>query len=348
MTTPQEQAGAASPTGASTFDLGELASVCAHYDVGEIVRVLDYPRGSRRAPKVVLDTSTGRYLLKRRARGKDDPYRVAFCHDLQLDLASRGFPAPRLIGTRVGNNSMVQLRDRVYELFEFVEGETFDRTPEPCRHAGALLCSLHGLAREYVSRWPVPVWSFHDDGLVRRRLERVLASGVAPAESRELWKLYQRAAAEASAVPAQGTAVQLLHGDWHPGNMVFRAGRVVAVVDFDGARMGPVLHDLAAGVMQFSMARVGLDPDAWPDALDANRFAAFVAGYRPGPAGLDALAALMAEALIAELAGPVANTGTFAGREAAPFVRMTVRKTRWLLQHSEALARLATKSARGR
>jgi len=43
---------------------------------------------------VLLDTSTGVYLLKRRARGKDDPFRVAFCHDLQLYLTSRGFPRP--------------------------------------------------------------------------------------------------------------------------------------------------------------------------------------------------------------------------------------------------------------
>lgn len=352
MTTPQEQAGAVPPpdgVGSSTFALGELASVCAHYEVGEIRRVLEYRKGSRRSPKVVLDASTGVYLLKRRARGRDDPYRVAFCHDLQLYLVSRGFPATRLIGTHLKNNSMVQLNGRVYELFEFIEGETFDRTPPPCQHAGELLRLLHGLAREYHSRWPPPAWSYHDDPLVRQRLARVIARGVAPAEGRELRRLYDAAAAAANSFPEAHapSSVQLLHGDWHPGNMIFRAGRVVAVVDFDGARTGPVAHDLAAGLLQFSLARVGVDPGAWPDGLDAHRFAAFVRGYRPGPEGLGALPGLMAEALVAELVGPIALTGSFAGREAAPFIRMTLRKGLWLLENAARLTSLAAKSARG-
>ncbi|HZW10833.1 MAG TPA: phosphotransferase [Phycisphaerales bacterium] len=353
MSTPPEKAASAlTPPGAkadrrSSFDLGELASVCAHYDVGDIRRVLEYRKGSRRSPKVLLDTSTGRYLLKRRARGRDDPYRVAFCHDLQLYLAASGFPATRLIGTRLGNNSMVQLGDRVYELFEYVEGEPFDRTATPCEHAGALLARLHALARDYHPRWPAPAWSYHDDQAVRVRLGQIVDRGIAAPEAGELRRVYDAAAALAA--PPKGRKrprVQLLHGDWHPGNMIFRDRRVAAVVDFDGARTGPVAPDVATGALQFALTRVGLDADAWPDALDAERFAAFLRGYGSAGEAVDPklLPPLMTESLIAEVAAPVALTGSFGGLPPDPFVRMVLRKSRWLLRHADKLAALGARS----
>ena len=342
MTTP------AAHTARSTFGLGELAGVCAHYDIGTIHRVYEFKEGSRRSPKAVLETDRGRYLVKRRARGRDDPYRVAFCHDLQLALHATGFPLPRLIGTQAGNNSMVQLNERVYELFEFVEGSPFDRTPEPCEDAGRVLATLHRLVREYQPRWPVPVWSFHDDAHLRDRLGEIAARDIARGDILELGGLYTLAATHASpAGDGHAPGGQLLHGDWHPGNMIFRSNRVVAVLDFDGARRGPITHDLANGLLQFSLTRVGTNPDDWPDALDAHRFAAFLRGYGSAALQLDlaTLPALMAEALVAEIVSPIALSGSFAGREAGPFVRMALRKGRWLLGHADQLVALAKRSA---
>ena len=348
MSTTNDHTGPApAPHARSAFALGELAGVCAHYDLGEIRGVFEFRKGSSRSPKVLLETANGRYLLKRRARGRDDPYRVAFSHDVQLFLHGAGFPTARLVGTARGNNSMVQLNDRVYEVFAFVEGEAFDRTPPPCESAGRLLARLHALLRDYQPRWPAPAWSFHNDDGVRASLDLLVQRAVRGAA--ELRSLYHDAtyAALPKAARRSAPGAQLLHGDWHPGNMIFRNGRVAAVLDFDGARSGLTLHDLAAGVLQFSLARVRTDPDHWPDALDATRFAAFLRGYGPVSADLATLPGLMAESLIAELVAPIAATGRFAGRDPAPFVRMVVRKGRWLLARAPALAALAGKSAAG-
>ncbi|QKK09918.1 MAG: phosphotransferase [Planctomycetota bacterium] len=140
----------------------------------------------------------------------------------------------------------------------------------------------------------------------------------------------------------------MLHADWHPGNMVFRDGTVAAVLDFDGARLGPVLLDIASGSLQFSMTRVGVNPDDWPDGLDAHRFAAFLRGYGPEAigAGLRSLPAMMGAALVGEVVAPVAATGTFAGRDPGPFLRMVCRKTAWLIENASKLESLAKRSAR--
>jgi hypothetical protein len=131
--------------------------------------------------------------------------------------------------------------------------------------------------------------------------------------------------------------------------MIFRSQRVVAVLDFDAARTGMIAADVATGALQFSLMRVGVDADAWPDALDAERFAAFLRGYGSAGARVDPaiLPGLMTESLIAEIAAPVALTGPFGGRDPVPFVRMAVRKTDWLLGQAGKLARLAARSLAG-
>src|SRR5215203_2493352 len=116
MPTPSNQpSGASGASGASgvsgtgtarqtgqreAFSPEELAIVLSHFDIGIIDSIVDYPKGSRKAPKLLIVSEQGKFLLKRRARGKDDPYKVAFAHALQLYLASKQFPLPHLIGTR--------------------------------------------------------------------------------------------------------------------------------------------------------------------------------------------------------------------------------------------------------
>src|SRR5690349_207543 len=92
----------AQPRGAGgqreSFGAEELAIVMSHFDIGVIDSIVEFPRGSRKAPKLLVVSEQGKFLLKRRAGGRNDPYKVAFSHALQLHLAAKQFPLPHLIG----------------------------------------------------------------------------------------------------------------------------------------------------------------------------------------------------------------------------------------------------------
>ena len=60
-----------------------------------------------------------------------------------------------------------------------------------------------------------------------------------------------------------------------------------------------------------------------------------------GQQALSALPWLMAQALIAEAAVPVAATGAFHGRDPAPFLRMVARKAQWFTDHPADVLSLA-------
>src|SRR5450631_528953 len=120
------------------FGAEELVIVMSHFDIGPIASVKEFARGSRKAPKLLITSEKGEYLLKRRAKGKDDPFKVAFSHALQLFLATKQFPLPHLIGTRTDNNSMLQNAGSVYELFEYIRGHTYDSSLESTFDAGKI------------------------------------------------------------------------------------------------------------------------------------------------------------------------------------------------------------------
>src|SRR5881398_3691120 len=155
------------------FSPEELAIVLSHFDIGVIDSIVDYPKGSRKAPKLLIVSEQGKFLLKRRARGKDDPFKVAFCHAIQLYLASKQFPLPHLIGTRKENNSMLQWRNGVYELFEYIPGQAYPQTLESTFDSGRVLALYHKLLENFKSEWKPPTGSYHQSPAVEQGLKQI-------------------------------------------------------------------------------------------------------------------------------------------------------------------------------
>src|SRR5580698_896152 len=143
------------------FSAEELAVVLSNFEIGTVESVVEFPRGSRKAPKLLIVSEQGKFLLKRRARGKDDPFKVAFTHSLQLYLAGKQFPLPHLVGTRRDNNSMLQWRNSVYEMFEYIPGQSYPQTLEATFDSGRILSLYHKLLQDFKSEWQPTGGSYH-------------------------------------------------------------------------------------------------------------------------------------------------------------------------------------------
>src|SRR5687768_5392170 len=156
------------------FALEELAIVLSHFDVGVIDSIVEFPRGSRKAPKLLIVSEHGKFLLKRRARGKDDPFKVAFCHAIQLHLAAKQFPLPHLIGTKKENNSMLQWRGSVYEMFEYIPGQGYPQTLESTFDSGRVLALYHKLLEGFKANWQPPTGSYHMAPAVENGLRAIV------------------------------------------------------------------------------------------------------------------------------------------------------------------------------
>jgi Ser/Thr protein kinase RdoA (MazF antagonist) len=346
--------------GRSVFAADELAIVLSHYRIGLIDTIKQFKRGSRKAPKLVIRSDRGLFLLKRRAHGRDDPFKVAFTHAIQLRLAEQGYPLPRLIGTRRENNSMVQYHGQVYELFEFVRGSGYDRSVVATANAGITLAKFHSLLADYKPHHKPSKGTYHAAPVVVSSITVLPGALLRPAEGEpsvneaqakeladELDHCYRDAADRADALGLLDWPVQIGHSDWHPGNMLFDGPNIVAVIDYDSSRLLPRMIDVANGALQFSILGKGEDTVRWPEQVDEDRFHAFFEGYASVQGGglntaeRQIVPWLMIQALIAESVIPVAATGLFAQMSGADFLRMVLRKVRWIQEHEQLLIELA-------
>lgn len=337
------------------FGTHELAIVLSRFDVGAILQIQVLPIGSRRSPKVRVRTKNAEYLLKRRAGGREDPYRVAFAHHLMLHLSDHDFPVPRLIGTRDDNNSMVQFTGRTYELFEYVDGTRYDRTDTAAYQAGATLARLHDLLSDFQSEYRPPVGSFHASREIDQRISQIpaMVDAVSPDSDNAALSLtcdflsnaYCQAAAKVEQAGFNQWPDMILHGDWHPGNLLYEAERINAVLDFDSARIEPRMADIANAALQFSMQMsTAENATLWPEGLDLSLLIGVIRGYdetvneKLSVGELDALPWLIVEALITESVIPIAATGSFAHLEGAAFLEMIRRKVLWLAPRAAKLS----------
>src|SRR5580704_2333586 len=334
------------------FSAEELAIILSHFDIGVVDSIVEFPRGSRKAPKLLIVSEQGKFLLKRRARGKDDPFKVAFTHALQLHLANKQFPLPHLLGTRKENNSMLQWRNGVYELFEYIPGQTYPQTLESTFDSGRILALYHKLLEEFKSEWQPPTGSYHAASAVDSGLRSIAAGIPDTDDNREVHQLlgallsgYRKAAERVQSLGIDNWPKQIVHADWHPGNMLFRDNRVVAVIDYDSVRLLPRIIDVANGALQFSIIGGDDDISKWPDYLDESRFKRFLRGYDEvmllSQAEIRTIPLLMIEALIAEAVFPIAATGSFGKVDGMPFLQMVQRKIVWIQKSYDRLVELA-------
>lgn len=184
------------------------------------------------------------------------------------------------------------------------------------------------------------------------RVNHVQSNGVENV-CQQISGLYQEASERVDDVEYQRLDSQVVHGDWHPGNVLFDGDRISGVLDFDSARMEPAIVDIANGLLQYA-ARHGTKGNVpqWPHELDDQLFTSFARGFASVESHylaqfLNMVPLLMIEACIAEAAIPISRTGMFSTIPGEHILEFVLRRSMWIRSHSEDLIRrLAAEIAR--
>ncbi len=336
------------PRGGAHFSSEELAQVLSHYDIGVIHQAKPLSAGNSRAPKLVITSERGRYLLKRRPKGKDDLYHVAFAHAIQSRLSEMEFPLAPLVATSDEKNTILHLNNHIYELFEFVTGSRYDGSAEATADTGWQLANFHQDLADFAQEWKPPGGSFHDSSTVRTHL-KTTGSGHDKKLNRTaetLMALYNASSIRVSELGFDSWSEQIVHGDWHPGNMLFSNHHLIALLDFDSVKIASPVTDLANGMLQFSIVGNRPNPADWPDYFDQAKLIQFLNGYRKVIAldenQLNSIPDLMIETMIAEAILPVAATGFFGNLSGIDFLKMIQRKAEWLDNNRDTLTQAIT------
>ena len=348
------------------FESAEVREVIEKYPLTNIQTIREFERGSRKSPKLIIHSEEGWFLLKRRAKRADLENRAVWNHEVILELERMHQPVARLIGTLNTSDSMVIRGGLIYELFEFVEGRRWNQSEVETRSCGECLGQLHEVLTHFLPTVDPPSGSFHDSETVRLAISRAedtllrVDNGSSRNEIKTLIARisthYREANFKLNAIGFEELEPQPIHGDWHPGNVLFSpdekngtldAGRhVVAVLDFDASRYEPRVIDLANGMLHFAThTHPEISPENWPRSLSGGRLHSFCEGWssvisNPLKREAECLPWLMIEATIAESILPIADTGLFSTVPGFPFLKMVNEKLRWIRDHSKSIANI--------
>ncbi len=254
------------------LEASEIAALCRAAGLEPVRSVEGVPEGSIHTTYRVW-TATGEIYYLRLAEGLDT---AAVETELRLlaHLGSRGLPVPGVCHPRSGERP-AHLRGRPVVLFEGLPGAPLPRAqidPEACRQVGEALGRLHRAGSELSGRRPnrfgpetVATWveALDGEGLSGPRdprrgldgsLRRHLATSLA--ESRGVFD---------AALPAGW-----VHGDLFTDNVLFQAGRLSGLLDFEMACTAPFVLDLAIAALVWG----------WEEGFDRSRLTALAEGYQ--------------------------------------------------------------------
>lgn len=315
------------------LNVRECRRVLDAYGLTNLRGIRPFGRDHVRSPKVVVDADAGRFMLKRRAVGLEDYARIRAEHAAQITLQQAGCPVPAPLATRDGETVAV-VDGRFYELYPYIEADGWTPGVASSFAAGSVLARMHGLLGRLEPHGPVEQPCRVADAFVSLREVATLRPALERLE-------FDWHAAERARAGLDPTPYGLMHGDFHPGNTLWRGAQVAAVVDFEAMRPGPYIRETTLGAVHFALDTTGSDPERWPEAPVAARLEAFWTGYggtgRFGRAPTEAAAWFMIEGLIAEALPRACRPGGFGRHDAASIIPFIARVTAWLAEHADGL-----------
>ena len=264
-----------------TAVMDELA---AAYGLGA-VRAVEYRPEGRVNDNFVVDTDTGRYVV-RRSNVKRGSESVRFEHRLVEHLLSHGFPAPVLVYTPVGASHHL-CGDRVYRATRFMQGDPWvadevGNVEEVARTLAHYHRVVRGFADGGAKAGFRPIVDELRDGAFLQATQAgpgLDVSTVATVKPplRDVLERLDRALGAILARLEQPDGASLprlvIHGSCRVASFIFVNGRVAAMLDYDNAYPDVRVLDVAIGILSFALVR----PDK--TSLDRRRALAFMRAY---------------------------------------------------------------------
>lgn len=179
-----------------------------------------------------------RYVVKFYRPQRWDKAQLQEEHDFAIELASHDVPVVAPI--QFSGNSLLNYQDYCFALYPSVGGRQFEvDNLDQLEWMGRFIGRIHKIAKSQVfSSRPTFTINSH----LRQPTKELTESGLVPEQLKTAFFTILEQVVEEAANQYDCQNVMRLHGDCHPGNILWRDGPTF--VDLDDCRMGPAIQDL--------------------------------------------------------------------------------------------------------
>lgn len=277
-----------------SLKLQTLNALVSEFDLGTPISIVQLPSDPLTAV-FKLQTASGTWLLKRHQAART-AQQLAAEQALTNSLMESGFSQlPRWLKTTSSQPFFV-LSGQFWSAHEFVACDSaFQWTkrswqPEHSRQAGLLLGKLHHAGHLLLQQdrdlhnplggsiiAQLPEW--WNNALTATAASESGAKILAQLGQDPLAQLQKQLNDLIARLSLESQALQtIVHGDFHPGNVLYAGSLAKAVIDFDFAHVEHPLYDVAYAVVMF--AGMGTRE---PQALSDEHVHALLSGYQDSP-----------------------------------------------------------------
>lgn len=263
-------------TNGKTLTPQDIEQILSHYDVGQITNVC-LPGGGTANLNTIVETDAGRFFLRRRNPKYCTDDQLLFDHDLMQHLARKAIPGPQPCRAKDGK-TWLRIEEDTFELHRHIEGTVHDRNNrEQIRSAARELALFHLAVLDFETE-ASKAWPRYDSPLLIRGGLAKLQKGLSPEHKDDLQFVKRQAHILTTHLPDKrydALPKYVIHGDYHPANMLFRGDAVAGIFDLDWASRQPRVRDLADGVIFYAAERAtdvdGADIVSLTHAVTYNR-----------------------------------------------------------------------------
>jgi len=254
----------------------ELADLADNFSLGALRGARAIPDGTINS-NFVVETERGVWFV-RVNEGKSEAD-VAWEAQLVAALAAGGVVTPPPVPARDGRPyAPLRGTDKWVSVFAWRAGRHLGPdqiTVEVAGEIGAALATLHGTALALPAAWRRRSIYDHEHLVARYA---TFAANPDPELARAQHVLGEELAAAAAAAPARERATHgIIHGDLFRDNVLWEAGRLVAILDFEQASGGSLAYDLAVCLNDWCWTASDTSPHG---AMRMELAAALLAGYQ--------------------------------------------------------------------
>ncbi|MEW6357562.1 MAG: phosphotransferase [Planctomycetota bacterium] len=235
---------------------GFVEDVLANYDLGTVSKA-HLSGGGTANVNTVIETERGRMFLRRRNPKYCTVDQLVFDHDLMRHLASKGIPGPLPMPTKKGR-TWVQTDGGTFELHRFIDGHRHDRGNREQIKSAARELALFHLAGMNFRCLASKAWPRYDSPFLIRAAVASIDGRLSPDRHEDMEFVRRQVGKLAKDLPDERYAAlprYVIHGDYHPANMLFRDDAVAGIFDLDWASRQPRVRDLADGVLFYAAER---------------------------------------------------------------------------------------------
>jgi homoserine kinase type II len=325
------------------------------YDLGQWQSVELLPAGKSKHYRITTDS--GEYIV-RRSHSSRTLEEVRFEHALVAHLRNNGFPAPMFIPCVSGETSVV-INGYLYSASVFVQGFPYQaENVEHLREAARTLAKYHRIVASFGSPPPRSREPFLSETL-RERLAAMPSSEIISDFSARYGDRDPRIPDLLASLPyvlESGEAVLgllerlyqvlprlVIHGGCRRGSTLFEGDRLVAMLDFDSARLEARVLDLAIAFHDFGKVWGEPGSPGFKVPLDLRIVSEFLGAYQEinplEEAEIEALPTLLAARPLKRALGKYRSMIEEA-RVSQGHVRKSaqeVARVRWLKAHGQEL-----------